>query len=140
MVKNFIIVKVDSNYCNYLRSYDSKVMYNDGAKDLRPFIGVLFAVNGFEYFVPLASPKAKHSTIQNKIDIVKIDDGKSIYEKKRQNLLKSQLLWLNKNKINLRKQAYNLYNLYTKNKLPQNVMNRCCNFTLLEEKCSQFNI
>lgn len=76
MVKNFIIVKVDSNYCNYLRSFDSKVMYNDGAKDLRPFIGVLFSVNGFEFFVPLASPKAKHSTIQNKIDVVKIDDGK----------------------------------------------------------------
>ena len=40
MIRNFKIVKVDSNYCDYLRKYDSKVSYNAGIKELRPFIGV----------------------------------------------------------------------------------------------------
>ncbi len=35
---NFKIVKVDSEYCDYLRSFDSRVPYNAGSKDLRPFI------------------------------------------------------------------------------------------------------
>lgn len=40
MYKKLKIVKVDSKYCNYLRKYDSKIPYNAGIKELRPFIGV----------------------------------------------------------------------------------------------------
>ena len=32
-----------------------------------------------------------------------------------------------------------LYNLYISNKLPINVKNRCCNFSLLETKCNEYN-
>lgn len=38
MYKKLKIVKVDSKYCNYLRKYDSKIPYNAGIKELRPFI------------------------------------------------------------------------------------------------------
>ena len=41
MYKSFKIVKVDSKYCDFLRLYDSRIIYNAGTKDLRPFIGVL---------------------------------------------------------------------------------------------------
>ena len=60
MYRNFKIVKVDSNYCNFLRQYDNKVSYNAGSKELRPFVGVLFIVNYKDYFAPLSSPKKKH--------------------------------------------------------------------------------
>lgn len=77
-----------------------------------------------EYYAPLSSPKLKHMNIKNNIDIIKIDGGrlgvvnfnnmipvtsfnyeiidlnvkpKDSSELKRQILLKSQLLWLNKN-------------------------------------------
>lgn len=44
MYRNFKIVKVDSKYCDYLRKFDNRVMYNTGEKDLRPFVGVLFKI------------------------------------------------------------------------------------------------
>ncbi|MBQ3142768.1 MAG: type III toxin-antitoxin system ToxN/AbiQ family toxin [Bacilli bacterium] len=76
MYKKFKIVKVDSKYCNYLRKFDNKVVYNAGKKDLRPFIGVLFTIENCEYFAPLSSPKLKHKLLKNTLDLVKICNGK----------------------------------------------------------------
>ena len=76
MYKNFKIVKVNYKYCDFLRKYDNKVSYNAGTKDLRPFIGVLFKIDKFEYFAPLSSPKKKHKQLRNTIDLIKINKGK----------------------------------------------------------------
>lgn len=32
-MRNFILVKVDHKYCDYLRKFDSRVMYNAGVKE-----------------------------------------------------------------------------------------------------------
>ena len=45
------LVIIVSNYCDYLRGFDSKVAYNYAKKDTRPFIGVLFNVGNMEYFI-----------------------------------------------------------------------------------------
>ena len=135
-------------------------------QELRPFIGILFTVNGCEYFAPLSSPKLKHMHMKNNLDIVKIDGGrygvvnfnnmipvtpnnyelfdlnatpKNTYELKWQNLLKSQLLWLNKNIKNVKGKAINLYDKYKTGKLDVRIKSRCCNFILLEEKCREYN-
>ena len=71
----FKIVKVDSKYCDYLRQFDNKVPYNAFNKELRPFLGILFIVNDVEYFAPLSSPKEKHKTLKNTLDLLKIDNG-----------------------------------------------------------------
>lgn len=126
MIKNLRIVKVDAKYCDYLRKFDEKVMYNSGDKENRPFIGVLFNVNEIEYFAPLSSPKEKHKKMKNTIDFWKIDNGnlgainfnnmipvtkkqyklvnlnkkaKSFDELKYLLLLQNQLKWLNSNEI-----------------------------------------
>ena len=44
MYKRLQIVKINSEYCNYLRKFDNKVPYNAGTKELRPFIAVLFSI------------------------------------------------------------------------------------------------
>lgn len=75
MYKNIKIVKVSSKYCDYLRTFDNKVPYNAGTKKLRPFIGILFMVGKCEYFAPLSSPKPKHKTLQNTLDLLKINKG-----------------------------------------------------------------
>ena len=166
MIKNFKLVKVDYKYCDYLREYDERVPYNRGIKDLRPFIGILFEVDGIEYFAPLSSPKEKHKKLKNTMDLVKIDNGRygvinfnnmipvtnknyiefDLYSKPgtkqefdRQNLLKTQLKWLNDNKKSVIGKAVRLYDMYKKNRLPNRIKNRCCNFILLEEKCIEFN-
>ena len=38
-----------------------------------------------------------------------------------------------------KKKSKLLYELYKKNKLPNNVKDRCCNYILLESKCKKFN-
>ena len=75
MYRKFRIVKVDYKYCDYLRKYDNKVVYNAGEKELRPFIGVLFNIGKLEYFAPLSSPKEKHKKLKNTLDLIKINNG-----------------------------------------------------------------
>ena len=70
MLNRLKLVKLDTDYCNYLRKYDSKVPYNAGTKDLRTFIGVLFMVEKCEYFAPLSSPKEKHKKLKNTLDLI----------------------------------------------------------------------
>ena len=57
-MRNFKIVSVDTDYCDYLRKFDPKVIYKKKKKKLRPFIGVLFKIDKWEYFAPLSKPKA----------------------------------------------------------------------------------
>ena len=55
------------------------------------------------------------------------------------NLLKSQVYWLNRNYDLVITRAKALYFDYTNNNLPNNILSRCCNFKLLEEKCNKYN-
>ena len=75
MMRNFKIVHVNSDYCDYLRKFDSKVSYNKGSKKLRPFVGILFKIDKWEYFAPLSSPKPKHKLMKNRLDFFKIKNG-----------------------------------------------------------------
>ena len=166
MYSTLKIVKINSKYCDFLRKYDEKVSYNAGSKELRPFVGVLFKIDDMEYFAPLSSPKLKHKRIKNTIDLIRINNGElgvvnlnnmipvtnknytifdlnkktdNIKENLRNKLLKKQLRWLTSNKKEIITKSTLLYNLYIENKLPINVKNRCCNFLLLETKCSEYN-
>lgn len=163
MYKKLKIVKINSKYCDYLRTFDNKVPYNAGLKELRPFIGILFTIDKCEYFAPLSSPKPKHKQLKNTIDLIKINNGtygvinfnnmipvtQSNYEefnlnkkcndekeKKRIILLKNQLRWITDHKKEIMTKSKLLHTLYKNNKLPNNVKKRCCNFILLEEKCN----
>lgn len=165
MYFNLIIVRVDSKYCDYLRAFDFRVPYNKDKANLRPFVGILFNIQDKEYFAPLSSPKNKHLKMRNTIDFIRIADGrygainfnnmipvkKDNYEiinlnescntkeeKQYQELLINQYTWLNINMRLVKNKATNLYKLYTENKLPINIKNRCCNYPLLEEKCDLY--
>ena len=160
------LVRIDTEYCNFLRQFDSRVPYNFNEKELRPFIGVLFEVNGCSYFAPLSSPKPKHLKMKNKLDFLRIDNGKlgainfnnmlpiqqnniimidlekqyvTKSEQNYQKLLKEQIYWLNRNDEKLFSRAEGLYLKYKENKLDMKIRERCCNFTLLEEKCMDYN-
>ena len=68
MKQSLKLVKIDADYCNFLRKFDSKVPYNYDVKSLRPFIGVLFTISDLMYFAPLSSPKPKHLKLKSKLD------------------------------------------------------------------------
>ncbi len=165
-MKKLKLVKIDYNYCDYLRTFDARVIYNAGQKELRPFIGVLFNINDLEYFAPLSSPKSKHSKIKNTLDIFRIDGGKmgvinynnmipviktnyevfdlnkkaeSLEEEKRLVLMRKQMRFITANQKEILSNSFLLYKLYKQNNLPERVKSRCCNFPLLEEKCIEYN-
>ena len=166
MILNLKIVRVNSDYCDYLRKYDNKVSYNKFEKELRPFIGILFKIETFEYFAPLSSPKLKHKKMKNTVDFFKIKNGElgavnfnnmipvtkenytlidlnketlTLSELKYQRLLREQLNWLNSNYYQVKNKSFKLYQLYNNDKLPKNIRARCCNFKLLEDKCLNYN-
>lgn len=166
MKEKLVLVRLDVEYCNYLRKFDDKVPYNYCKKELRPFVGVLFEVNNCKYFAPLSSPKPKHLKLKSKLDFLKIDNGKlgainfnnmlpvtenniikldldkeclTKSEEKYTKLLKEQIYWLNRNDKKLYDRAKTLYTKYVNGELELNVATRCCNFKLLEEKCNEYN-
>ena len=65
---NFSFYTVDTRYCDFLRKTDPLVPYTKDEKAGRPFVGIVFSVNGFHYYAPLTSPKPKHLQMKNQID------------------------------------------------------------------------
>lgn len=166
MKDSLTLVRLNSEYCEYLRKYDDKVPYNYKEKELRPFIGVLFRIGNLMYFAPLSSPKPKHIRLKSKLDFLKIDNGKlgainfnnmlpvteqniikldldkeclTKSEEKYTKLLKEQLYWLNRNDEKLYGRSKKLYDKYISNTLNKSIVERCCNFILLEKKCIEYN-
>lgn len=166
MNNSLLLVRIDTEYCNYLRKFDNKVPYNYTEKELRPFVGVLFEIDDFMYFAPLSSPKAKHLKLKSKLDFLKIDNGRlgainfnnmiPVTEKniikidlnkkcstktdeKYIKLLKQQIYWLNRNDDKIYGRSKKLYEKHLNGTLDKNIFVRCCNFKLLEEKCLEYN-
>lgn len=160
---SFSFYKVDSVYCDYLREEDPCVPYTMDKKASRPFVGIVFEVNGVSYYAPLTSPKPKHLKMKNQMDFLKINNGvwgainfnnmipvplfcltkvdmkitqeDTKDEKDYKNLLTNQLSWCNANKESVLKKAEKLYELVANERAPESIRKRCCNFTLDEKRC-----
>ena len=159
MNKTLKLYFIDEKYINYLRMFDDKVYYNKNTT--RPYVGVVYIFNNHNYFAPLSSPKPKHLKMNsNAIDIFKINDGRQgivninnmiptpkeclteaipntlnpIYR----NLLITQTAFLNSNKKSLLNKVKQFQNRYNKNLLPKNILDRCCDYRLLESKCLEY--
>lgn len=160
---HFSFFMVDTKYCDFLRKTDPRVPYTMDKKSIRPFVGIVFSVNGFHYYAPLTSPKPKHLHMKSQIDFLKIKNGKwgavnfnnmipvpmnclkkvdikiSSADSKSdidyKNLLSNQLSWCNSNRDTILKQATKLYATITQGKAWGNLAERCCNFPLDEQQC-----
>ena len=158
--KRLTLYYIDSDYINYLREFDNRVPYNKNAR--RPYIGIVYVSNNNNYFAPLSSPKEKHLKLRNSMpDIWKIDNGKlgvinfnnmvpcsrevltealpvvkdKIYKK----LLQNQISSINADRNEMLKKVKLFHDQYNDNNLNKNVFDRCCDFRLLEEKCSEYS-
>ena len=151
------LVIVQDDYIEDLKQYSKDVTETKNSS--RPYVGVILKVNNQHYFAPLASPKPKHKTMEDKLDFIKIKKGelgainlnnmipipifltKEIdllnYDKKYQTLLKDQINWINRNDKKLLKNSSKLYTLITKKR--NTIFHKRCNdFKLLEEKCLEY--
>ena len=158
---------VDSAYCVYLEKYDTNVPYVANGKERRPFVGILITINSMDYYAPLTSPKPKHLTMKNSHDFIKIDGGrwgainlnKMIPVDKKslkicdmnigpndpgnkrayKFLLKKQLNWCNANGNQIISKAIHLHKMITQRNVYPRLKERCCDFSLLEHKCLEYN-
>ena len=131
-MKNLKLYYIDEEYINYLRQFDKNVAYNKTST--RPYIGVVYTYNNYNYFAPLSSPKPKHININPKaVDIFKIKNGElgvvninnmiptpienltevlpTVNDKKYKKLLEQQLTFLNNHKAELYKKI-NYFTIY----------------------------
>ena len=160
-MKKLKIYFIDNDYINYLRKYDDKVAYNKVPN--RPYVGVVYTYNGFNYFAPLSSPKPKHIKLKNNaVDIFKIKNGKlgiininnmiptpiealtealpTVTDREYKSLLIEQIDFINHNKEILYSKVNQFQKRYRNGYLENNILERCCNFKLLEEKCLEYSI
>lgn len=159
---HFSFFSADAAYTDFLRKSDSCVPYTMNQKANRPFVGIVFSINGYNYYAPLTSPKPKHLTMKNQTDFLKINGGtwgainlnnmipihtdsllpinirilpsddKATIDYK--NLLANQLGWCNaaKNRISITNRAQKLYKTITGMTARPELAARCCNFTVDE--------
>lgn len=158
--KRLTLYYIDSDYINYLREFDNRVPYNKNAR--RPYIGIVYVFNNNNYFAPLSSPKEKHLKMRdNTVDIWKIDEGKlgiinfnnmvpcsfsvltevmpTVKDKVYKKLLQNQITQINLNKKKILNKASNFHKQYNAKALSKSVFDRCCDFRLLEGKCSEYS-
>ncbi len=54
--------ELDNDYVKYLHMSDSQVYFHDSySKDIKPYVGIIATINDIRYFIPLTSPKMKHT-------------------------------------------------------------------------------
>lgn len=155
------LYNVTNDYVDFLKSFDSKVPDNKDPK--RPFVGVIFTIDGNNFFAPLSSPKPKHLKMKNGSDFHKINSGhqgainfnnmipipnselilidiQAIPDENYRNLLNAQLRFINSIQDILKKKAEKLYRLVdsddsTLSNHQLQIKKRCIDFILLLEQC-----
>ena len=153
------IYTISDKYIDYLRNFDNKVPFNKNST--RPYVGIVFNINGTNFFAPLSSPKDKHLKMKNNLDIFKINNGKwgiinfnnmipvpseelkeidfSIQKPDYKSLLTNQQRFFSNNKTVIQDKGLKLYTLYTKGQLNTQIISRCCDFPLLEKEAQRWH-
>ena len=154
---------VRDEYIDYLiKNTDEKnIRYNKNEK--RPYIGILFTVNEYDYFAPLSHPQEKHKKMNETIDFIKLENGQlgvinlnnmmpvpkfclklidvECQEEKYRNLLLNQIYEISRKEKIIKRKSFILYNIVLSGELKhEKLINRCNNFEILEEKALKYEI
>lgn len=159
------IYYVKENFINFLKSFDGNVRSNYNER--RPYVGIIFTIDNYDYYIPLSSPKNKHLNMKNNIDFHKIDGGNkgvinfnnmlpvlnseailvniNSLDDEYKNLLNEQLIFIKKHQNLLRKKAKKLYYLMQEDdenlsNHQRQVKQRCINFKKLEMIISAYDV
>ena len=103
---------VDKKYINYLTQFDYRVGYVEYGDRLKLHVGILLAIGDFHYYVPISSAKPKHQKMSNSLDFHKLKDESTGY-------------------------LYAVLNISIA-KPESSLAARCCDFKMLETKCSSY--
>lgn len=158
---NIKLYEVNPRYISYLSDFAPHLFHNKqaGQANERKYIGVVLYINGFEYFAPLSSFKAKHHKMKEGIDFLKIKQyavinlnnmfpvppGQCTYvdinaqrNPQYKSLLLAEYRIIKAIQEKIRKNAKTLYHLKLKEGNSTPLAKRCNDFLLLEKACTDY--
>ncbi len=74
MKKRLRIYEIKNEYIKYLSNYQEHLFLHTNEKGKRKYIGIVFQINGINFFAPLSSYKTKHVKMKESVDFIKIKD------------------------------------------------------------------
>ena len=158
---NLKFYEVEQKYVDYLTPYVPHMFRNATAqqRNTRKYIGIIYKIGIYEYFVPLSSFKAKHFKMKESVDFIKLKDlavvninnmipvpsGKYTYvdiskvpDFKYKQLLQAEYRELKKVEDKICKNAKVVYSHKKKNGNSTPLSKRCNDFELLETLCANY--
>ncbi|WP_083924110.1 type III toxin-antitoxin system ToxN/AbiQ family toxin [Propionispira raffinosivorans] len=69
------LYEIDKDYLLFLHNIDDNVSLEHPNANSRKFLGVVCEINNIKYYAPLGSPKEKHKTMHEGLDLYKIKNG-----------------------------------------------------------------
>ena len=162
---------ISMKYVRDLHNDDDKVQSVSPQinKSSRPFVGIVIIVGEKQYCIPLDSPKAKHHSMNNDIDFMKmtvdnkllgvlnlnnmIPVNENLIQKidlrpnrsdrkdtaSYKNLCRKELDWIRKHQDQIISKANRLYLLIIQKKAPKKLADRCLDFKKLESVLEKWN-
>ena len=160
-MENLKFYEINENYISYLSFYEPRLFLNkkSNQKNERKYIGIVFQINGFDYFAPLSSFKEKHKYMKDSLDFIKIKDYAVInlnnmfpvppHERKYvdiknekdphyRSLLISEYRFVKSIQEKILKNAQSLYKIKIREDNSSSLTKRCNNFIILEKACKEY--
>lgn len=158
---NLKFYEVNPKYIDYLIPFAPHLFHNKkpGQHNDRKYIGVVFTINGFEYFAPLSSFKDKHRKMKDGLDFIKIKnyavinlntmfpvpssertyvDINAERNPQYRNLLLAEYRFIKAIQEKIRKNAKTLYHIKMKDGNSTALAKRCNDFSALESACTAY--
>lgn len=160
-MENIKLYEVNADYIDYLSAYAPHLFQNKkaGQKNERKYIGIVFQINGLDYFAPLSSFKPKHHRMKEAIDFIKVKDYavinlnnmfpvpltqrkyvdiRSERDPHYRALLLAEYRFIKSIQEKIRKNAQNVYKIKIKEGTSSALAKRCNDFLALEKACKEY--
>ena len=160
-MENLKFYEINESYISYLSFFEPHLFLNkkSNQKNERKYIGIVFQINGFDYFAPLSSFKEKHRHMKESLDFIKVKDYAVInlnnmfpvppHERKYvdiknekdphyRSLLISEYRFIKSIQEKILKNAQNLYKIKIKEDDSSALSRRCNDFIALEKACKEY--
>ncbi len=162
-MKDLQIYEIDSVYIKYLTTFEEHLFRNKKiTQDFsRKYVGIILEINGFKYFAPLSSFKPKHKRLCETVDFIKIGiyavlnlnnmfpapmnlcknvSIENIQNEHYRNLIRAEYRIIKQKTELITENAKSVYEHKMINDGKSKLSQRCNDFKLLEEKCSEYKV
>ena len=152
------LYEISGDYIDYLIPYAEHLFHNkkQNQKNERKYIGIVFQINGLNYFAPLSSFKAKHFRMKESVDFLKVKeyavinlnnmfpvplsecryvDISKVKDQHYKDLLLAEYRYIKSIQDKIRKNAATVYRHKIKNGNASALAKRCNDFASLEKAC-----